>query len=241
MIFRRFSPLRYAPVFGIEADKVYTNLAQWLLLQHTGHFEHDRHSAGSVVGSQDRLFPVGRIRVIVAPRAAVPMGTDQYSFFCIRIYRSDDVTAFQHCAVITFQVGILVGDGGSISRKLFGNIVAAGLVCLAVRSTRTEITLIVCKLISAVGIECRAFRINLSRLFRLGCGRCILFTAAAQQTNGSKRQGAPIFLFPIFRLLLKVLYLLHHTQEVSSPYFPDILVVVPVLNQAACEVDQFGS
>ena len=118
MILACFSPLRYSPVFGIEADKVHTNPVQWLLLQHTCHFEHYGHSAGTVVCSQYRLFPVGRVRIIVAPRATVPMCADQHSFLGIRIYGSDDITAFQYGAVITFQVGVLIGDSGCVNCKL---------------------------------------------------------------------------------------------------------------------------
>ena len=45
------APLRYAPVFCVETDKVDSYGGRVVLLQQTGQLKHDGHARGSVVSS----------------------------------------------------------------------------------------------------------------------------------------------------------------------------------------------
>ena len=118
-------------------------------------------TATSLAGSQYRFVPVGRVRVVVGPRTAVPMPANQYACFCIGVIRCDDVTGFQDRTVVCLHVCILVGDGRTETFEFLGNVRTAKTVGFRIRYARPERTL--CSRIgeSTVCIEFRILGLSL--------------------------------------------------------------------------------
>src|SRR3712207_80345 len=105
-------PLRRTPVLGVETYEVNSQMGRQPLsvgMEQSGHFQHDGHTAGSVVGSHDRLLPIGRIGVVIGPRTTVPMGTEENTGGSRGVVRSHDVMGFQDGAVVSLKVGPLAG------------------------------------------------------------------------------------------------------------------------------------
>ena len=84
------APLRRAPVFSIEADEVDAD-ACTLRLELTGQLEHDGNTRGTIVGRHDGRTVVGGVRIVVGPRTAVPVGTDEDTLAEVGTVAGDDV------------------------------------------------------------------------------------------------------------------------------------------------------
>ena len=194
-IILNISPLRCSPVFGIETYEIYADVRIQLLvsLQLAGNLQHDGYSAGSIVGSHYRLAPVGTVGVVVSPRTAVPMSTEQDAGFSLRVVMGDDIGILQDGTIIALEVSLL---GLYLTTKLLElahNPFATLVVRLAVHDARTEIAL--CGTISQrrIGIKGRTYRIQLLCFLyfldfrRTGVG--ILIADSSSYHSGSNYQA----------------------------------------------------
>ena len=177
--------MRYTPVFGIEADEVYSYRKFPVGLQQAGCLQHDGYAAGSVVGSHDRLLPVGGVGVVVGPRTAVPVRTDQYPLLCLRVKTRDDVRRLQQSSVVSLQVGLLFLDFTAELPELLCDPFSARLVCRGVHCAWSEAALCCRESVCRIGIELRA-----GRLCRChGVGRIAVVVCFPLAAVGYGRKG----------------------------------------------------
>lgn len=103
-------PTEVFPVFSIETYEIYADVWIQLLvsLQLAGYLQHDGYSAGAIVGSHYRLAPVGTVGVVVSPRTAVPMSTEQDAGFSLRVVMGDDIGILQDGTIIALEVSLKV-------------------------------------------------------------------------------------------------------------------------------------
>ena len=101
------------------------------------------------------------IGVVICPRTAVPVGTDQDACGSLRIVTGDDIRCVEHGAVVAFQVGFLCLHLTAVLLELFDNPLFAFIVCFGVHDAWSELALHCTEEIGGVGIElwsCRLFQ-----------------------------------------------------------------------------------
>ena len=121
--------------------------------KYSRYLEHDGDTGGAIVGSEDGFMPVGLIRIVIGPRTAVPMGTDEDAVCEIRTIAGDDVRGTEHRAVVAFEQSFLGNDTHAIRLELLHNPCATVFVGLTVHGTRTKGTLLFAVKKSTVSTE----------------------------------------------------------------------------------------
>ena len=148
-------PLGRSPVLRVEAHEVYAQPERTVVLEQPCQLKHHSDTARSVVGSHDRLAPVGGVGVVVCPRTRVPVCADDYPFLRFRVVAGYDVAAAQGCPVISFEVGALPFHLHSVCLELARYPFSALVVRLAVHCPRTERALFSHETVCRVSVELR--------------------------------------------------------------------------------------
>ncbi len=141
-----------SPVFGVNKEYVHT-LSPFLLPNLAGDLKNHTHAAGAVVGAVNRLFPVGRVGVLVCPRTAVPMGKEQYALFGRRVVARKNIKRVKRGAVECLQGGTLFRHLCPVPAKLAHKPFATPAMSLRVGHPRPESHLAPHITICAVGIK----------------------------------------------------------------------------------------
>ena len=87
-------------------------------------------------------MPVGLVRVVIRPRPAVPVGTEQDAVGEFGTVAGDDVRAVEGRTVVTLQFALLGDDGHAVALKLADDPLLAEVMGLAVHSAGTEVALL---------------------------------------------------------------------------------------------------
>ncbi len=114
-----------------------------LLTNQAGDFQQDGHTGCAVVGAEDGLAVVGRIRVLVRPGPGVPVGAEQDPLPPFRLEVGDDIGGPGRLGGLAEGVDELLGGHlGGIAAQDGDQIVAAAAVAGAARHPRPEIALL---------------------------------------------------------------------------------------------------
>ena len=106
-------PLRSSQIFGIETNKVNTDIHR-LLLYESAHFEHNSHTAGSIIRTKNRGAMVRLVRVVVCPGTAIPVSTKQNPVGIGRVDACNDVACRQFRTVPNGHIERLFFHFGTI-------------------------------------------------------------------------------------------------------------------------------
>ena len=252
------SPLWSSPVLGIEAHEVDSDLwIQFLVgLQLSGYLQHHGYAAGAIVGSHDRLAPVGTVGIIVSPGTTVPMGTQKDTCGRLRIVMGYDIGVLEYSTVVALKIGFLGFHLTAELTELADDPFATTLVRFAVHGTRTELALRVTIGESGVGIEGWTHGIEFLGLFHLlhvGRHTMAIGIGVSPGSNGCRSNKAQ-YDFHLFchRLIFSslttfyflhsslnaLLYLLHDTKPVAAPYLGNICLAVLAAQQLLGEKNE---
>jgi len=178
--------LGHTVVLHIKEDDVHPQF-RLLLLYLACHLQQHPHPTGTVIGTIHGRMVVLFVRIIVCPRTAVPMGTQQQPFPVLRLIAADDVAHLQGGTVKGIHhIALLVHQCAEVL-QLLHQVVATCAVRLTVGHTGTECHLTGHIRIRTVGIELRHIHHTGHFRFRLG-GRPATHSAA---TDKQQQQSRP--------------------------------------------------
>ena len=167
------SPFRCTHILGIKAYEVYAQVLHGLLLDETCYLYHHRHTAGTVVGTKDRLLVVSLIGVVVCPRTSVPVGTKQDPVLCLRVGAGNYVAAGHGGSVPHRHLCLLFADRTSLALELVLYPFGTQVGLLGTEQARAEGTLLLDIAEGTVGHELRTLLVG------RGTGILLLLRACA--------------------------------------------------------------
>ena len=151
-------PFGHTLVFNIEEDDI--NRHRKPLRRHsTSQFHQHPHTTGTVVGAIEGFAMVFLVRVVVGPKAAVPVGTQKHTrafgTSLAGVHRSNDVLALDLGTVPQHGGEFLHNNGVAPTAHLAYKIVGAFALSLATWGAVAASHLCRYKAVGTVGIELR--------------------------------------------------------------------------------------
>ena len=126
--------------------------------QLASNLQQDAHSARTIISSIDGMKPVIRIRVIISPRAGVPMCQQKNAILLIYIIGSHDIPTLQQSSIPCLYIGFLLLNFSPKTTKHCHKIITTQFVCLTIWNARSKFHLFANICISRVCLKGRRLK-----------------------------------------------------------------------------------